>query len=109
LYGYEAPQAQTKLEICEACQDSRWCGEGCWPSAALAEADAYPATNSLPLLRRKNLLAIPLRLPRQTTTLILATSSLQLLRRKRLLALPPRLPELTAGLILATSSLLPLR
>ena len=23
LYGYEAPQAQTKLESCEACQDSR--------------------------------------------------------------------------------------
>ena len=23
LYGYEAPQAQTKLESCEACQNSR--------------------------------------------------------------------------------------
>jgi len=59
-------------------------------------------------VEEERLLAIPSRLPRQTTALILATSSLPLLKRKRLVALPPRQPELTAGLILATSSLPPL-
>jgi len=89
----KAPQAQTKLEICEACQDSRWCGEGCCLPPRLPRRTAYPADEFIAAVEEEKPASDSVTLAQADHYTYPGDEFTAAVEEETAAALPPRLPE----------------